>query len=105
MEEPSPLPPGRYVVTGARETTTELSVGRDGSWALKKGKLFDVTHLPCRSALYTPPKGGGSCTPDAANRKDFPVTPGAAMPDVTGCARQDYAVLFVLAEEVKSELR
>ena len=63
-----------------------------------------MTHLPCRSALYTPPKGGGACTPASANGKDFPVTPGAAMPDVAGCARQDYAVLFVLGVEEKREL-
>ena len=99
MEEPAPLPPGRYVVTGARKVTTELTVQKNGDWALKEGKLFDVTHLPCRSALYTP--GGGACTPAQANRKDFPVTPGAQMPDVTGCARQDYAVLFVLGADDK----
>ena len=74
-------------------------VAKNGDWSLKEGKLFDVTHLPCRSALYTP--GGGTCTPEKANRKDFPVTPGAAMPDVTGCARQDYAVLFVLGADDK----
>ena len=100
MEEPAPLPPGRYVVTGARKVTTELTVAKNGAWSLKEGKLFDVTHLPCRSALYTP--GGGTCTPAQANRKDFPVTPGAAMPDVTGCARQDYAVLFVLGADDKA---
>ncbi len=26
---------------------------------------------------------------------NFPVTPGAAMPDVTGCGKTDYAVLFI----------
>ena len=100
MEEPAPLPPGRYVVTGARKVTTELTVQKNGDWALKEGKLFDVTHLPCRSALYTP--GGGACTPAAANRKDFPVTPGAPMPAVDGCAKQDYAVLFVLGADDKA---
>mmetsp|Transcript_25519 Transcript_25519/g.79601 ORF Transcript_25519/g.79601 Transcript_25519/m.79601 type:complete len:222 (+) Transcript_25519:186-851(+) len=96
MEDPSPLPAGRYMVTGARKVTTELNVATDGSWTLKEGKLFDVTHLPCRSALYTPAPGGGACTPAQANGKDFPVTPGAPMPGVTGCAKQDFAVLFVL---------
>jgi hypothetical protein len=31
---------------------------------------------------------------------DFPVTPGAEMPKIEGCSKQDYAVLFVLGEEV-----
>ena len=82
-----------------------LSVASDGAWSLKDGKLYDVTHLPCRSALYTPAAGGsGSCTPAAANRADFPVTPGAAMPSGSGCDKQDYAVLFVLGVEDKKEL-
>ena len=70
MEEPAPLPPGRYVVTGARKVTTELTVQKNGDWSLKEGKLFDVTHLPCRSALYTP--GGGTCTPAQANPEGLP---------------------------------
>ena len=37
-----------------------------------KGTLYDVTHLPCRSARYTPVEGG-TCTPAQANQKDFPV--------------------------------
>jgi hypothetical protein len=36
---------------------------------------------------------------EKANKKDFPVTPGAAMPAVSGCNKQDYAVLFVLGIE------
>ena len=61
--------------------TTELTVAKNGAWSLKEGKLFDVTHLPCRSALYTP--GGGTCT-RPSEPEGLPVTPGAAMPDVTG---------------------
>ena len=54
------------MVTGDREVTTTLTVSeKDASgaqkWSLGKGKLYDVTHLPCRSARYTP--GGGSCQP------------------------------------------
>ena len=37
--------------------------------------------------------------PSQANKSDFPVTPGAPMPPVTGCEKQDYAVLFVLGAE------
>jgi len=89
----------RYVVTGDREVTSVLTVHSDGKWELSKGKLYDVTHLPCRSALYTPATAGATCTPAQANPSDFPVTPGAAMPGVMGCAKQDYAVLFVVGVE------
>jgi len=102
MEKPDfPLPPGKYVVTGDREVTTVLTVhplDEDGSrrWELASGAtLGDVTHLPCRAARYTP-ASDGSCSPARAAREDFPVTPGAAMPPVPGCQKQDYAVLFVI---------
>mmetsp|Transcript_27315 Transcript_27315/g.42219 ORF Transcript_27315/g.42219 Transcript_27315/m.42219 type:complete len:248 (+) Transcript_27315:47-790(+) len=95
------LPYKRYVVTGDREVTTVLTVWEDGRWKLQKGSLYDVTHLPCRSARYTPvEKRTGTCTPSMADRKMFPVRPGADMPPVSGCAKQDYAVLFVLGEEI-----
>ncbi len=68
------------------------------SWRLDDGaKLYDVTHLPCRSARYRPNSGGGS--PTAAKPADFPVAPGAEMPAVQGCDKQDYAVLFVVGVE------
>mmetsp|Transcript_18462 Transcript_18462/g.24624 ORF Transcript_18462/g.24624 Transcript_18462/m.24624 type:complete len:265 (+) Transcript_18462:113-907(+) len=98
------LPYKRYVVTGDREVTTVLTVFEDGRWELQKGNLYDVTHLPCRSARYTPTADNngsdGMCTPSKANGKDFPVKPGAVMPSVPDCNKQDYAVLFVLGEEV-----
>ncbi len=102
MEAPEfPLPAGQYVVTGARRVTSVLTVeprGADGRqrWTLADGAtLYDVTHLRCRSAVYTP-QAGGSCSPTAANQADFPVAPGAAMPPVAGCAKQDYQVLIVI---------
>jgi hypothetical protein len=105
MESPTfPLSPGRYLVTGGRMVTTGLTIDKDGGWKLDEGKLYDVTHLPCRSAVYHPITttgsniGGG--TPSAANPKDFPVTPGAEMPSVQGCTKQDYAVLFVVGKAV-----
>jgi hypothetical protein len=96
------LPYKRYVVTGDREVTTVLTVFDNGQWELGKGTLYDVTHLPCRSARYTPVGGAGdsSCLPSGADGKNFPVKPGASMPPVSGCNKQDYAVLFVLGEEV-----
>jgi len=108
MEQPDfPLPAGQYLVTGDRETVTVLTVeppGKDGrqAWALADGAtVYDVTHLRCRSARYTPLHGGGACTPAEAKERDFPVTPGAAMPPVDGCAKQDYAVLFIIGMAIK----
>lgn len=94
MEKPDfPMPAGRYAVTGGRSTTTILNVKDDGSWDLQDGKLFDVTHLPCRAARY---KGG---SPANAEPADFPVKPGAVMPAVSGSDKQDYAVLFIIGKE------
>jgi hypothetical protein len=115
METPDfSLPnPGRYVVTGGRETTAILIINKDGSWVLDRGaKLADVTHLPCRAARYTSsssPNAAAVCTPSKANPRNFPVRPGAAMPAVTGCDKQDYAVIFVIGvaednEKLLSEL-
>jgi hypothetical protein len=102
MEAPEfPLPPGRYWVTGNRSVQAGLTIhppDRDGNqaWALDDGAtLHDVTHLACRSALYTPAAGGGECKPESASVSEFPVSPGAAMPPVARCAKQDYAVLIV----------
>ncbi len=104
MEAPTfPLPPGRYLVTGGRMVTIGLTVDKNhGGWKLDEGELYDVTHLPCRSAVYHPITGaaGGGGTPAAANPKDFPVAPGAVMPSVEGCTKQDYAVLFVVGKAV-----
>jgi hypothetical protein len=104
MEAPDfDLAAGKYLVTGDRAVTTVLTIhpkDADGAqrWELADGaKLYDVTHLPCRSARYTPASNGASCSPAKARKSDFPVTPGAAMPAVEGCAKQDYAVLFVIA--------
>jgi len=93
MEAPDfPLPAGKYMVTGGRETTAVLTVAADGAWELGGGaKLYDVTHLPCRSAKYV------GASPASAKQTDFPVTPGAAMPAVPGAAKQDYSVIFVTA--------
>ena len=100
MEAPSfPLEKGRYLVTGGRLVTTVLEIGEGGKWSLEKGELFDVTHLPCRSARYTPQGGVGSGSPLTAKESDFPVKPGAEMPKVDGCDKVDYAVLFVIGKE------
>jgi hypothetical protein len=103
MEQPEvPIPSGKYVVTGGRETTAVLTVHADGDdgtrhWQLDEGAtLYDVTHLRCRSARYTPAAGQGSCSPAKARMSAFPVAPGAAMPPVEGCSKQDYQVLIVI---------
>jgi len=103
MEQPEfPMPPGRYLVTGGRAVTTVLTVdamAKDGTqrWALDDATIYDVTHLRCRSALYTPAGGAGSCSPAKAQMAAFPVRPGAAMPAVDGCNKQDYSVFIVVA--------
>ena len=102
MEAPIfPISDGRYLVTGGRLVTTVLTV-QGGAWSLEKGKLGDVTHLPCRSARYKPVGGMDGGGPLTANQREFPVKPGAEMPKVKGCEKQDYAVLFVIGKEVVS---
>jgi hypothetical protein len=103
MEQPTvPLPPGKYVVTGARKVTAVLTIHPpdnrgDRRWELDQGAtLYDVTHLACRSARYTPAAAGSSCSPANAKQTAFPVAPGGAMPPVEGCTKQDYAVLIVI---------
>lgn len=100
MQAPTfPLEKGRYLVTGGRLITTVLEIKEGGQWNLEKGELFDVTHLPCRSARYTPKAGVGTGSPLTAKESDFPVKPGAEMPKVEGCDKVDYAVLFVIGKE------
>jgi hypothetical protein len=103
MEKPSfPLPPGKYLVTGDRNVTTVLTIqpkDKTGNqrWELADGAtLYDVTHLGCRSARYTPATANKPCSPDNVRTTGFPVNPAAAMPVVSGCRKQDYAVLIVV---------
>ncbi len=103
MEKPTfPLPPGKYVVTGGREVTSVLTVdAMDASgsqhWQLDRdAKLYDVTHLPCHAARYTPAENNTACSPDRVEKAVFPVAPGIPMPAVEGCHKKDYAVLFVI---------
>ncbi len=109
MEQPTiPLPPGKYVVTGARKVTAVLTIHTadshgDRRWELDQGAtLYDVTHLACRSARYTPATMGSSCSPANAKQSAFPVAPGGAMPPVEGCTKQDYAVLIVIGLGVEN---
>lgn len=100
MEAPQfPMPPGRYLVTGGRQVTTGLTIHADGRWELDEGTLYDVTHLPCRSARYKP-NGDGTSDGSPANARltDFPVRPGGVMPSVPGTNKQDYAVLFLVGK-------
>lgn len=105
MEKPAfSIPAGKYIVTGDREAVSMLTIhpaDENGvkRWELNRGaKLYDVTHLPCRSARYTPAGADNSCSPANAPRHAFKVTPGAPMPPVPGCNKRDYAVLFIIAE-------
>ena len=110
MEKPEfSLPPGRDLVTGDRESVSVLTVHPMDdkgvmAWDLDFGtKLYDVTHLPCRSARYRPDGANASCTPDSADQGDFPVSPGHSMPAIAGCTKQDYAVLFVVGVGVETK--
>ncbi|MCF8486517.1 MAG: hypothetical protein K9G71_15010 [Rhodobacteraceae bacterium] len=102
MEAPNfPLPAGKYVVTGGREATAVLTVtapdanGAQG-WSLSDAAtVYDVTHLRCRAALYTP-RDGASCTPDNTPLSRFPMPPSEAMPSIDGCSKEDYQVLIVV---------
>lgn len=108
MEPPEfPLSPGQYLVTGEREVTTVLTVHPDDEnghrrWELANdASLFDVTHMPCRSARYTP-LTENSCSPANADKSHFVVPPGSEMPAVPGCAKQDYSVLIVIGVPAES---
>lgn len=103
MEQPRfPLGEGQYIVTGDRETISLLTVHPpdatgNSRWELADGAtLHDVTHLGCRSARYTPVSDGASCSPADAPQSVFPMEPARRMPNVTGCNKQEYAVLFII---------
>ena len=82
-------------LNGASRRGDSIVLTIDGdNWKLDGDHtLHEVTHLPCRSAAYT------GCSPKSIDMNNFPVTPGACMPEVTGCRKTDYAVLFVNAIE------
>ena len=103
MEKPSfPLRPGQYLVTGDRSVTTVLTIhpkdkAGNQRWELAdRATLYDVTHLGCRSARYTPATDTNACSPSNAQTKGFPINPGTAMPAVKGCQKQEYSVLIVV---------
>ncbi len=99
------MAPGRYLVTGNRQAQSVLTIlPKDANgaqaWELSDGAtVYDVTHLRCRSARYTPASAGQSCSPAAVPREGFPVRPGDAMPPVANCSKQDYAVVFIIGVE------
>ena len=103
MEAPEfPLPPGEYLVTGGRQVLSALIVyPADGNgnqrWELEhSASVHDVTHLGCRSAVYTHSSTEQMCTPENAPLDAFRVAAGEPMPTVAGCHKQDYAVLIVV---------
>lgn len=103
MEPPEfPLPPGEYLVTGNRKVLSALIVhpaDENGNqrWELEHAaSIYDVTHLGCRSAVYTQSSTDQMCTPENAPADVFRVTVGQPMPEVAGCDKQDYAVLIVV---------
>ncbi|MEZ5791030.1 MAG: hypothetical protein R3D34_09675 [Nitratireductor sp.] len=108
MEAPVfPLAPGKYVVTGGRETTSVLNVEAPDAegkqaWSLANGaNIHDVTHLRCRAAIYMARDSGQACLPDKTTASAFPMGPGISMPSVTGCDKREYQVLIVLGRMVE----
>lgn len=109
MEPPRfPLPAGQYVVTGGRDVAAVLTVEEPDSmgkqaWSLSnEARVYDVTHLGCRAALYTQKETGKACTPDNAPTSVFPMTPDTVMPAVEGCSKKDYHVLIVVGIVVEN---
>lgn len=107
MEQPTyGLAPGKYLVTGNRDTTAVLTIhpkDATGSqrWELDKtATIYDVTHLKCRSARYRPAAAGSVCTPANVRRDIFPIGPVEVMPPVAGCTKLDYTVLFIIGRAV-----
>ena len=103
MEAPEfPLPSGEYLVTGGRQVLSALIVhpadeSGNQRWELEHdATVHDVTHLGCRSAVYTQSSADMMCTPENVPRDVFRITPGEPMPVVTGCDKQDYAVFIVI---------
>ncbi|KAH8092267.1 hypothetical protein JL720_5235 [Aureococcus anophagefferens] len=97
-EQPDPLPAGKYVVAAAVHGARRR---QGGGWTLRDGSLYDVTHLPCRSARYTPPPGGACCP--RAPREGLPVTPGgAAMPASRALLEAGLRRLFIVGVEDKA---
>ena len=83
MEKPDfPLPPGRYVVTGGRETTTVLTVAEDGdAWELADGaKLHDDASALQVRGLST--HRGDGCVPRQRKPSRFPCHTRGSMPDI-----------------------
>ena len=110
MEKPTfPMPAGKYIVTGERETMAVLVVHpptEDGVqfWELGNGAtLYDVTHLPCRSARYAAADANSTCLPSTELQMSFPVEPGGIMPAFEGCQKQDYTVMFIIAIAVEQD--
>jgi hypothetical protein len=103
MEKPQfPIPPGKYVVTNGQSSLSVLTVQKPNAsghmaWELAQGAtLISVTHLGCRAGRYRPETAGAVCSPGHVAPEQFPVAPGAAMPEAKGCAKQDYHVLIVI---------
>jgi hypothetical protein len=103
MEKPDfPMPPGKYVVTNGKSSLSILTVHAKGAsghmtWDLSHGAtLIGVTHLGCRAGRYRPETAGAICTPGNASPAPYPIAPGAKMPEVPGCTKQDYHVLIVV---------
>ena len=94
-------PAGKYVVTGDREMQAVLTVhpkSDDGvqRWELSdNATLYDVTHCDAARRLFAG-RGREFVFPREGAAIVLPGGPGATMPPVEGCNKQDYEVLIVI---------
>ena len=102
MEKPAfPIPSGRYMLAwlnGRQGGKAILTIDGD-RWALSDGAtMYDVTHLPCRSARCRP-VASDSCSsgsPANASAADFGGS-RRCHAQRSGHVQVDYAVLFITA--------
>jgi hypothetical protein len=94
------------VVANSRKDAPDPDQNRNKCWELAdQATLYDVTHLVCRSARYTPATGYKTCSPANVEKTAFPVAPGGIMPAVEGSKKLDYTDLFVIAVAVAADPR
>lgn len=102
------MPAGEYHVTTGEELISLLTVEEPDlegkqAWSLSDDKtIANVTHGPCRSARYNTESATGTCSPADADRDVFPLKPGESPPPISGCNRQNYAVLIVFGVPAES---
>ena len=97
-ENDSPAPRLRALTAFPRRERVVYPDGNRDAVAALSALLAPDVQLTSPDVRVLP----ADASPAKANARDFPVTPGAAMPAVAGCKKQDYWVVFVVALEAGS---